>query len=88
MRRRRWLGVLQRALTLSPDSGVIEDIGFRLPFEEPSWAGEHPAADPEEDESVYPFHSIRWSWEKPRCSSSLDISSKEQPRASIPRIFR
>jgi len=48
-------GVLQRALSLSPDSGVIEDIGSRLPFEEPYWAGEHPAVDPEEDESVYPF---------------------------------
>src|SRR5262245_4041791 len=48
-------GVLQRALSLSPDSGVIEDIGSRLPFEEPYWAGEHPAVDPEEEPSAYPF---------------------------------
>jgi len=48
-------GKLQRSLSLSPDSGILEDIGPRLPFEEPYWAGEHPALDPEEDESNYPF---------------------------------
>lgn len=36
-------GKLLRALSLSPDSGVLEDIGERLPFEQPYWAGEHPA---------------------------------------------
>lgn len=35
-------GVLIRSLSLSPDSGIIEDIGGRLPFEAPYWAGEHP----------------------------------------------
>lgn len=35
-------GTLQRSLSLSPDSGVLEDLGPRLPFEEPYWAGEHP----------------------------------------------
>ena len=48
-------GKLQRSLSLSPDSGVLEDIGPRLPFEEPYWAGDHPALDPEEEESAYPF---------------------------------
>jgi hypothetical protein len=48
-------GKLQRSLSLSPDSGVLEDIGHRLPFEEPYWAGLHPAIDPEEDDSEYPF---------------------------------
>ena len=48
-------GTLQRSLSLSPDSGVLEDIGPRLPFEEPYWAGEHPVLDPEEEESAYPF---------------------------------
>jgi hypothetical protein len=47
-------GVLQRALSLSPDSGVLEDIGARLPFETPYWAGEHPVDD-EDDEEPYPF---------------------------------
>jgi len=48
-------GKLVRSLSLSPDSGIMEDIGNRLPFEEPYWAGEHPALAPEEDPASYPF---------------------------------
>ena len=48
-------GVLHRSLSLSPDSGILEDIGAKLPFEEPYWAGEYPAVDPDEEESAYPF---------------------------------
>lgn len=52
----RWQGgQLLRALSLSPDQGVSEDIGERLPFEEPYWNGAHPALDPEEDDDEYPF---------------------------------
>lgn len=53
-------GRLQRSLSLSPDSGIIEDIGTRLPFEEPYWAGDHPAVDPDEDDAAYPlvFHPL------------------------------
>jgi hypothetical protein len=48
-------GHLQRSLSLSPDSGVLEDIGDRQPFEAPYWAGKHPAVAPEEDAADYPF---------------------------------
>jgi hypothetical protein len=49
-------GRLVRSLSLSPDSGVMEDIGERLAFEEPYWSGGHPAVDDEdEDEDSYPF---------------------------------
>ncbi|WP_374090999.1 hypothetical protein [Methylomicrobium lacus] len=48
-------GKLVRSLSLSPDSGIMEDIGQRLPFEEPYWSGEHPAVDSEDDEEAYPF---------------------------------
>jgi hypothetical protein len=48
-------GNLLRSLSLSPDSGILEDIGARLPFEAPYWAGDHPAIDPEDDEDEYPF---------------------------------
>lgn len=50
-------GKLRRALSLSPDSGVLEDIGDRLPFERAYWSGEHPAIDPEDEdeENPYPF---------------------------------
>jgi hypothetical protein len=37
-------GALVRSLSLSPDSGVIEDTGTRLPFEDPFWAGQNPVA--------------------------------------------
>ncbi len=37
-------GVLRRSLSVSPDDGIIEDIGERLPFEAAFWA------PPEEDD--------------------------------------
>jgi hypothetical protein len=48
-------GKLQRSLSLSPDSGILEDIGPRLPFEEPYWSGQHPLFDTPEEASQYPF---------------------------------
>jgi hypothetical protein len=52
-------GKLTRALSLSPDSGVLEDIGAKLTFEEPYWAGQHPAVDDEEaDAYPFPFHPL------------------------------
>lgn len=51
-------GKLERSLSLAPDSGIVEDIGQRLPFEEPFWAGAHPAVAPEDlddEEPPYPF---------------------------------
>lgn len=53
-------GTLVRSLSLSPDSGILEDIGARLPFEQPYWSGQHPAVDPEEEPEGYPlpFHPL------------------------------
>lgn len=52
-------GKLERALSLSPDSGILEDIGKRLPFEDPYWTGHHPATDPaDEDAYPFPFHPL------------------------------
>ncbi|MDT7842104.1 DUF6928 family protein [Streptomyces justiciae] len=56
-------GRLLRSLSLSPDSGIIENIGELLPFERPYWAGEHPVDVipwPDEDEEPYPlpFHPL------------------------------
>ncbi|MDZ7937177.1 MAG: hypothetical protein U5M53_02405 [Rhodoferax sp.] len=56
-------GKLVRSLSLSPDSGVIEDIGERLPFELPYWAGEHSAMDPDDEDDndapyPFPFHPL------------------------------
>ncbi len=52
-------GELIRSLSVSPDSGVLEDIGQRLPFEEPYWSGQQPAVDDsEEDGYPLPFHPL------------------------------
>ena len=53
-------GTLQRSLSVAPDNGAIEDIGQRLPFEEPYWAGRHPAGGGDDggDEYPLPFHPL------------------------------
>jgi len=48
-------GKLVRSLSLSPDRGILEDIGQRLPFEEQYWSGQHPAIDDEKEDDAYPF---------------------------------
>lgn len=47
-------GSLVRSLCLSPDDGIVENIGDPLPFEAPYWAGEHPVAD----RYPLPFHPL------------------------------
>jgi len=51
-------GRLVRSLSLSPD-GILENIGQRLPFEEPFWAGRHPVeVDEGADAYPLPFHPL------------------------------
>jgi hypothetical protein len=47
-------GRLVRSLSLSPDSGVIEDLGERRAFEEPYWSGQHPL----DEDYPLPFHPL------------------------------
>lgn len=56
-------GRLIRSLSLSPDHGIIENIGEPLSFELPYWAGDRPADIipwPGEEEEPYalPFHPL------------------------------
>ena len=51
-------GKLIRSLSLSPDSGIMEDIGERMDFEKPYWAGESPAVDSDEDDYPFEFHPL------------------------------
>lgn len=59
-----WIdGQLRRSLSLSPDSGIMENIGEPWPFEEPYWAGHHPAidpvdTDPKDEPYPFPFHPL------------------------------
>ncbi len=51
-------GELVRSLSVTPDSGVKEDLGERLPFELPYWEGAHPVEM--DGDEVYPldFHPL------------------------------
>jgi hypothetical protein len=53
-------GTLERALCLSPDDGIVEDRGDRLPFEQAYWAGQHPVDDDDDEDEPYPlpFHPL------------------------------
>lgn len=55
----KWLGGdLVRSLSLSPDSGILEDFGPRLSFEEPFWSGQRPATEEVDDAYPLPFHPL------------------------------
>ncbi|WP_434361818.1 hypothetical protein NF212_25200 [Parasalinivibrio latis] len=51
---------LIRSLSLSPDSGILENTGTPFNFEAPYWDGVHPAIDPLDDSDEYPldFHPL------------------------------
>jgi hypothetical protein len=52
-------GRLIRSLSLSPDSGILEDIGEPLPFEAPYWAEQQRVtSDDGEDAYPLPFHPL------------------------------
>lgn len=52
-------GRLVRSLSLSPDTGILEDIGQRLPFEEPFWSGHHRAIEDDVGSDYpFPFHPL------------------------------
>ncbi len=52
-------GKLVRALSLSPDSGVLENIGVPRPFEASYWAGKHPVpSEPGKPPYPLPFHPL------------------------------
>jgi hypothetical protein len=55
-------GALVRSLALSPDDGIVVDIGEPYDFERPYWAGEHPVEPmpgwPDEGPYPLPFHPL------------------------------
>jgi hypothetical protein len=52
-------GKLVRSLSLSPDSGILEDEGTRQEFELPFWSGQYPVGEPGEEVAYpFPFHPL------------------------------
>ncbi|WP_329160812.1 hypothetical protein OHB49_15095 [Streptomyces sp. NBC_01717] len=77
-------GQLVRSLSLSPDSGIIENIGEPLPFELPHWAGDRPADVipwPDEDEEPYPlpFHPLELGEDALRALCGFIQEGRPQP---------
>lgn len=48
-------GRLVRSLSLSPDTGILEDLGQRRAFEEPYWSGDYPVLA---DRYPFSFHPL------------------------------
>lgn len=60
-------GTLRRAVSLWPESGIIENTGDPFDFEAPYWAGERPVDDEddidEDDAYPLPFHPLEFAEE-------------------------
>ncbi|MFI6265929.1 DUF6928 family protein [Micromonospora sp. NPDC051006] len=73
-------GRIVRSLSLSPDSGVPEDIGTPLPFEAPFWAGSHPVEPvpgwPDRRPYPLPFHPLHLGEEALRALVGFTIEGQ------------
>ncbi|WP_101255331.1 DUF6928 family protein [Streptomyces barkulensis] len=87
-------GRLVRSLSLSPDDGIIENIGKPLPFELPYWAGNRPAdvipwpdeeegeeEEEEEEEEPYPlpFHPLELGEDALRALCGFVLEGRPEP---------
>jgi hypothetical protein len=76
-------GVLVRSLSLSPDDGIIENIGEPFEFERPFWAGEHPVQPVPGwlDQGPYPlpFHPLELGEEALRALFGFVIEGRPEP---------
>ncbi|SEG24121.1 hypothetical protein SAMN05216223_1047 [Actinacidiphila yanglinensis] len=82
-------GRLVRSLSLSPDSGIVEDIGAPYDFEAPYWAGEHPVEPvPEwgDDQPPYPldFHPLELGEEALRAFAGFVLEGYPSPADADP----
>ncbi|MBL7499077.1 hypothetical protein I6A84_02690 [Frankia sp. CNm7] len=77
-------GRLVRSLSLSPDSGIIENIGEPLPFELSYWAGDHPADVipwPGDEDTPYPlaFHPLELGEDALRALFGFVLEGRPEP---------
>lgn len=74
-------GQLIRSLSVSPDTGIVEDIGEPYPFERPYRAGEHPVTSvfPGEEPYPLPFHPLDLGEEALRALFGFVIEGRPQP---------
>ncbi|MCW3818634.1 hypothetical protein ONA91_29765 [Micromonospora sp. DR5-3] len=76
-------GELIRSLSLSPDSGIQENIGTPYDFELPYWAGEHPVKPipgwPNQGPYPLPFHPLKLGEEALRALFGFVIEGRPEP---------
>ncbi|SCE17298.1 hypothetical protein GA0115240_142153 [Streptomyces sp. DvalAA-14] len=77
-------GELVRSLSLSPDDGIVENIGAPYDFEAPYWAGEHPVEpDPDwgDGQPAYPlaFHPLELGEEALRMFAGFILEGRRSP---------
>lgn len=77
-------GRLVRSLSLSPRSGIIENIGEPLPFEQPYWAGDRPADIvpwPGKEARTYPlpFHPLSFGEDALRALYGFVLEGSPDP---------
>lgn len=77
-------GRLVRSLSVSPDDGVIENLGDPLPFELPYWSGDRPAEIvpwPGEEDEPYalPFHPLEFGEDALRALCGFVQEGSPQP---------
>ncbi|MEU8664801.1 DUF6928 family protein [Actinoplanes philippinensis] len=75
-------GRLIRSLSVSPDTGVVEDLGEPLPFERPYWAGERPVTSPGfpgQGPYPLPFHPLELGEDALRALFGFTIEGRREP---------
>ncbi|MEU4219703.1 DUF6928 family protein [Actinoplanes sp. NPDC026623] len=74
-------GRLVRSLSVSPDTGIVEDIGEPYPFERPYLAGEHPVTNTFPGRGPYPlpFHPPALGEEALRALFGFVIEGRPRP---------
>ncbi len=76
-------GRLIRSLSLSPASGIIENIGEPYDFERPFWAGEHPVEPvpgwPDQGPYPLPFHPLELGEEALRALFGFVLEGRMDP---------
>jgi hypothetical protein len=76
-------GRLVRSLSLSPGSGIMEDVGDPLPFELPYWNGRHPVEPipgwPRQEPYPLPFHPLELGEEALRALFGFILEGLPRP---------
>ncbi|HEX8631155.1 MAG TPA: hypothetical protein VF755_23600 [Catenuloplanes sp.] len=74
-------GQLVRSLSLSPDTGIVENLGEPYPFERAYWAGEHPVTSVLPGQGPYPlpFHPLDLGEEALRALFGFIIEGRPRP---------